>query len=272
MRTCSHRDAWHSVRPFKLQDVKPPTSNRHFPFVSSCLPGYNQTSWLRNSSARPCATCHGYTPGEQPDAGERVVKLNTNENPFPPGGGSSRPSATSSRRRCGVTPIPGADAFRVAAAKLHGIEPEMILCGNGSDDILTIATRTAIPPGGRSRPGPDLFALPRAGPAAGRRGRRRPVGRGLAAPDRCARRDQGGCDLPCESQRPQRHVRLAAEGGGARQAFPGLLLVDEAYADFGDDNCIALVKEFENVVISRTLSKAYSLAGLRFGYAVRSRR
>ena len=50
--------------------------------------------------------------------------------------------------------------------------------------------------------------------------------------------------------------------------FPGLVLVDEAYADFADDNCLVLVKEYPNVVISRTLSKAYSLAGLRFGYAV----
>ena len=53
----------------------------------------------------------------------------------------------------------------------------------------------------------------------------------------------------------------------ARQ-FPGLLLVDEAYVDFADDNCLSLVRDHANVVISRTLSKAYSLAGLRFGYAV----
>ncbi len=50
--------------------------------------------------------------------------------------------------------------------------------------------------------------------------------------------------------------------------FPGLILVDEAYVDFADDHCVPLVREYENVIISRTLSKAYSLAGLRFGYAV----
>jgi histidinol-phosphate aminotransferase len=51
-------------------------------------------------------------------------------------------------------------------------------------------------------------------------------------------------------------------------AFKGLVLVDEAYADFAEDNCLALVKRHENVVVSRTFSKAYSLAGMRFGYAV----
>jgi histidinol-phosphate aminotransferase len=52
------------------------------------------------------------------------------------------------------------------------------------------------------------------------------------------------------------------------RSFSSLILVDEAYADFSDDNCVALVEEFSNIVISRTLSKAYSLAGLRFGYAI----
>jgi len=50
--------------------------------------------------------------------------------------------------------------------------------------------------------------------------------------------------------------------------FSGLVLIDEAYVDFADDNCLPLLKDYGNVVITRTLSKAYSLAGLRFGYAV----
>src|SRR5262249_28265988 len=50
--------------------------------------------------------------------------------------------------------------------------------------------------------------------------------------------------------------------------FPGLVLVDEAYVDFADDNCLPLISDHENVVIARTLSKAYSLAGMRFGYAI----
>ena len=61
---------------------------------------------------------------------------------------------------------------------------------------------------------------------------------------------------------PRAEIELLA------QKFDGLILVDEAYADFADDNCLDLVRRYENVVVSRTLSKAYSLAGLRFGFAV----
>src|SRR4051812_40389680 len=90
----------------------------------------------------------GYTPGEQPAPGERIVKLNTNENPFPP----SPKVMQAIRELEGETlrryPNPTADLFRAAAAKLLGVTPQMILAGNGSDDILTIATRTFVPAGG----------------------------------------------------------------------------------------------------------------------------
>src|SRR4051812_34763132 len=84
----------------------------------------------------------GYTPGEQPGSGERVVKLNTNENPFPP---SDKVIAAIRNLEGGALrryPTPTADEFRAAAAKLHDLSIDHILCGNGSDDILTIATRT----------------------------------------------------------------------------------------------------------------------------------
>ena len=91
---------------------------------------------------------HGYAPGEQPTAGSRVVKLNTNENPFPP----SPRVIEAIRDIDGETlrryPNAVAQRFREAAAKLWEIDADEIICGNGSDDILTIATRAAIPPGG----------------------------------------------------------------------------------------------------------------------------
>ena len=89
----------------------------------------------------------GYTPGEQPKPDERVIKLNTNENPFPPS-----PRVVDAIRR--VTPdalrrYPSslADEFRAVAARTHGVSPECILAGNGSDDILQIALRTYCGPG-----------------------------------------------------------------------------------------------------------------------------
>src|SRR5438105_5691684 len=90
----------------------------------------------------------GYTPGEQPLPGERVVKLNTNENPFPPSPRVMQALRAIESEMLRRYPNPRADNFRKAAAQVHGITPDMILCGNGSDDILTIATRTFVPPGG----------------------------------------------------------------------------------------------------------------------------
>src|ERR1700749_1686498 len=84
----------------------------------------------------------GYTPGEQPGVGERVVKLNTNENPFPPS-----PRVMDAVRRVTPdalrrSPSSMADEFRAVAARVHGVSADSILAGNGSDDILQIALRT----------------------------------------------------------------------------------------------------------------------------------
>src|SRR5438552_16735809 len=79
----------------------------------------------------------GYTPGEQPAPGERVVKLNTNENPFPPSAKVMQAIREVEPEMLRRYPNPTGDVFRNAAAEIFGITPEMILCGNGSDDILT---------------------------------------------------------------------------------------------------------------------------------------
>src|SRR3954468_7407983 len=89
----------------------------------------------------------GYTPGEQPGPGERVVKLNTNENPYPPSPAVLRAIQEVEPEMLRRYPNPTADVFRHAAAKVLGVSPDMILAGNGSDDILTIATRTFLAPG-----------------------------------------------------------------------------------------------------------------------------
>src|SRR5690349_17713525 len=91
---------------------------------------------------------HGYTPGEQPALGERVVKLNTNENPFPPSPKVIAAIQNVEPEMLRRYPNPTADAFREAAAALLDVTPDMILAGNGSDDVLTISTRTFVPPGG----------------------------------------------------------------------------------------------------------------------------
>jgi histidinol-phosphate aminotransferase len=211
----------------------------------------------------------GYTPGEQPGVGERVVKLNTNENPYPPSPAVIRAIQEIEPELLRRYPNPTADVFRTAAAKVLGVTPDMILAGNGSDDILTIATRTFCSAGDTlAYPDPTYslysvlaklqdakvvevpwdedFALPIAGLIAAK-----PQAIYVANPNAPT-----GTFVP-----PAKIAELA-------KAFKGLVLVDEAYADFAEDNCLALVNKHENVVVSRTFSKAYSLAGMRFGYAV----
>src|SRR5436305_6356151 len=113
-----------------------------------------QSQTLHSSSMAPkfvranVRQMEGYTPGEQPGPGERVVKLNTNENPFPPSPKVILAIQQIEPEILRRYPSPSAQLFRETAARVLGITPEMILAGNGSDDILTIATRTFVAPGG----------------------------------------------------------------------------------------------------------------------------
>ena len=94
----------------------------------------------------------GYVPGEQPQGGG-FIKLNTNENPYPPSPRVKAALVEAVSDRLRLYPDPMATEFRQAAAQLHGVEPEMVLAGNGSDDLLTIITRAFVGPG-------DLAAFP----------------------------------------------------------------------------------------------------------------
>src|SRR5262245_10849587 len=85
----------------------------------------------------------GYVPGEQPQAG-KFIKLNTNENPYPPSPAVIRAIQETAEAGLARYPDPLANAFPKAAADLHGVSPDSILCGNGSDDILTIVTRALV--------------------------------------------------------------------------------------------------------------------------------
>jgi histidinol-phosphate aminotransferase len=211
----------------------------------------------------------GYTPGEQPGVSARVVKLNTNENPFPPSPRVIQAIRDIEGETLRRYPNPTADIFRAAAAKLHSVTQDMIIAGNGSDDILTIATRTFVPPGGLiAYPEPTYSLYPVLSQLQDAQSVGVPWGDHYSLPIEALVATRANAiylanpNAPTGTMIPPKKVaELAAE-------FDGALLVDEAYVDFADDNCLALVEEYPNVIISRTLSKAYSLAGLRFGYAV----
>jgi histidinol-phosphate aminotransferase len=211
----------------------------------------------------------GYMPGEQPSPGERIVKLNTNENPYPPSERVMQALAAVGGETLRRYPNPTADLFRDAAAKLHGVTRDNVIAGNGSDDILTIATRCFIPPGGMlAFPEPTyslytvLARLEEAKPLA------LPWDRDWSLPVEALAASGASAIYLANPNAPSGTFVSPLKIAELARNFPGLLLVDEAYVDFADDNCLSLVEQFPNLVISRTLSKAYSLAGLRFGYAI----
>src|SRR6478609_7289347 len=87
----------------------------------------------------------GYVPGEQPQ-NMVFTKLNTNENPYPPSPAVKEALVSTVTDRLRLYPDPLGKTFREAVARLHGVEPEMVLAGNGSDDLLTIITRSFVSP------------------------------------------------------------------------------------------------------------------------------
>ena len=230
----------------------------------------------------------GYVPGEQPKEGE-AVKLNTNENPYRASEKAYDAIRAVVDRGLSRYPDSVGRSFREAAAELYGVEPNWIMCGNGSDDILTILTRTFVGEnqllrlpypsyilykslaeiqGARNEEVyfqddwtlPDYFSqVPAAGPTAPYRVN--PLEGGVA-PDSLRL-----VYLPNPNS-PSGTVLSVEEVEKIANKLPCPLVVDEAYADFAGINCIELVKRNPRVMITRTMSKSYALAGLRFGFLI----
>lgn len=212
----------------------------------------------------------GYVPGEQPRHGEAVVKLNTNENPYPASPAVAEAIRAALDRGLGRYPHPMGQPFREAAAAVLGVPPDWILCGNGSDDILTIATRAFVGAGQLLRlPYPSYVLYKTLAELQGARSEEVRFEADWTLSDRFAAGSEGlrlvflpNPNSPSGTVIPPRRVLEFA------RRLPCPLLVDEAYADFAETNCLDLVAEEEKILVSRTLSKSYALAGLRFGYVV----
>ncbi len=225
------------------------------------------TTGGRPSRLRPVVEgMHGYVPGEQPRGGA-VVKLNTNENPYPPSPGVVRAVAAASGADLRLYPDPSATALRAAAARVYGLTPEHVLVGNGSDDLLTMLMRAAVGPGdvvvypqptyslydtlvtiqeGRSLtiPFPPDFTLPPA----------------LAA-------TEGRLLIICNPNSPSGTFAPLSVIEELVADRDGIVVVDEAYVDFAPASALPLLARHDNLVVLRTFSKSFSLAGMRIGLA-----
>jgi histidinol-phosphate aminotransferase len=217
------------------------------------------------------AAMEGYVPGFQPDDIASWIKLNTNENPFPP---SPRVveaildelgSEGSSLR---TYPSASSRSLRETAGELYGFDPSWIIMANGSDEVLNNLIRACAGEGEEIayiHPSYSYYAT-------------------LAEIQGARVRTFGLTDDFLIAGFQERYggklFFLTSPNSPLGFSFPieyveelagrcaGLLVVDEAYADFAGTNALELVKKFDNVVVTRTLSKSYSLAGMRLGFAV----
>jgi len=222
------------------------------------------------SMIRPAvAQMSPYIPGEQPQAG-KFIKLNTNENPYPPHPDDAEAISQAAHDRLERYPDPLGAAFRVRAAEVLGVEPDWILCGNGSDDILTILTRALVGEGDTLRlPYPSYILYRTLAQLQAAKWEEVRFLEDFSLPEAFAvGQDRLRLVFLPNPNSPSGTVISPEKIGEIAARLPCPLLVDEAYADFADTNCLDLVKRFPNVLVSRTLSKSYALAGLRFGFLV----
>ncbi len=214
----------------------------------------------------------GYVPGEQPQE-EGWTKLNTNENPYPPSPRVREAIRRAAEGRLNLYPDPLATSFRRLAAERFGVDPDCVLPANGSDENLTILVRTFVDPGELiAFPYPSYILYETLADLQGARHERLPLNddwswnwdRVLPVVERAKLVFVPNPNSPSGNQWSQDELlRLVPPRG--------VLVVDQAYADFSEQPPEVVVSESElgrRVVFTRTLSKSYSLAGIRFGFAV----
>src|SRR6266446_1619772 len=215
----------------------------------------------------------GYVPGEQPKVAG-LIKLNTNENPYPPSPKVLEAIRAAIDRKLRLYPDPTSSTLRVKLGKIHGFDPEQIIIGNGCDDILNLCVRAFCGECEKLAyfwPSYSLY----------------PVLANIQGATQV--------ELPLdENFQIGVHPPLLTKLAGVKLVFitqpnapsgvwlqrvelqrlieetQGVVVIDEAYVDFASENCLDLVSEYNNVIVARTFSKAFSFAGMRVGWAVGS--
>ena len=210
----------------------------------------------------------GYVPGEQP-RDRQYIKLNTNENPYPPSPGVERACRAFAFNQLRLYPDPRAGGLRSRAARLFGLEPDCVLAGNGSDDLLTLGVRTFVDQGGALACFDPTYSLyPVLADIQGARTLRIPLDDKFNMPqDACRRAAPASLVFVTRPNAPTGKAFALDSMHAFCHGFEGIVWIDEAYADFADDQCVDFLRHHPNVVVSRTFSKSYSLAGIRLGLA-----
>lgn len=221
------------------------------------------------------AKMQGYAPGEQPD-GRDAIKLNTNENPYPPSPAVAAALAAIDSSALRRYPPPMANAFRQAAAELHGVNAANIIPTNGGDELLRLAITTYADSGdciAVTKPSYSLY--PVLADVQQCQLEEIPLNDDWSMPDNFLQRALAAnakMIILVNPHAPSGTILSADYLDQLAAKFKGLLLVDEAYVNFVDPqlkyDAVPLIRKHDNILLLRTLSKGYSLAGLRFGYGI----
>jgi histidinol-phosphate aminotransferase len=250
---------------------------------------------------------HPYVPGEQPKI-KNLVKLNTNENPYPPSPEVLSVIRAAVDGRLRLYPNPTAQPLREKLAKVHRCSPENIIIGNGSDELLALATRTFVEPTGGSKasisadlgpadhpgsPGdgdsrvgqsrstvqyftPSYSLYPVLAEIHGARTNAVRLGTDFSLPPAALLQKSKAWDCNAAltfittPNAPSGRAYATTELEALCRLHRGVVILDEAYVDFAEENALSLALNYPQVLIARTFSKAYSLCFQRVGYFVGS--
>ncbi|MDZ8189628.1 MAG: histidinol-phosphate transaminase [Nostoc sp. ChiSLP02] len=210
-----------------------------------------------------------YVPGEQPQRGTQIIKLNSNENPYPPSPAALAVLQNIDGEWLRRYPEPFGGEFRQAASKVLGVPSDWIIIGNGSDELLSVVIRACAEPGRKVvYPMPTYVLYRTLAQMQDADIIEIPYGKDYSLPLEELIAIDGVVTFIASPNSPSGHVVAKDDLRKLARNLSGVLVIDEAYVDFTEENALDLVKEYENVIAIRTLSKGYSLAGLRLGFGV----
>ncbi len=209
-----------------------------------------------------------YVPGEQPKVTD-IIKLNTNENPYPPAPAVEEAMKNMDVDRLRLYPDPKADALVKAIAKYYGLADDQVFVGVGSDDVIAMAFLTFF---NSDKPilfpditysfydvWADLYRIPYERPA---------LDENFCIRARDYDKENGGVVIANPNAPTGEAVSLAFIEDVLKHNQDVVVIIDEAYIDFGAESAVALIDRYENLLVVQTFSKSRSMAGLRIGYAM----
>lgn len=210
-----------------------------------------------------------YVPGEQPKVEGKLIKLNTNENPYPPSPKAMLASQRMDMDKYRLYPDPAATKLVAGLAREYGVSEKQVFVGVGSDDVIAMSFLTFF---NSDKPilfpdvsysfyevWADLYHIPYERPALDENFE-------IVPEDYC--RENGGIIFP----NPNAPTGVYMPLDGVKKILDAnpdvIVIVDEAYIDFGGESALSLIDDYDNLLVVRTYSKSRSMAGLRIGYAI----